>query len=152
MIIPVNDSNIIDAANIYMLSWKESHKSICSKEFIEKHDLSYMKSLLQEKIREGGKIYLLQRKIPLGIVCVTAEDEICLLYVLPSEQHKGCGNALLEYAIKLCKDPWLTVLETNEKAIEFYKKRGFKFCGEINNILSKNKISEYKYVYQKENM
>lgn len=29
MIVEVNETNIIDAAKIYMESWKESHKDIC---------------------------------------------------------------------------------------------------------------------------
>ena len=32
-----------------MDSWKESHKVICSSEFIEKHDLNYMINFLKEK-------------------------------------------------------------------------------------------------------
>ena len=42
MIIEVNETNIGDAAKIYMESWRDSHKDICSPEFIEKHDLDYM--------------------------------------------------------------------------------------------------------------
>lgn len=111
-----------------------------------------MENFLHEKLNGGCKIYLnFSENKPLGIVGIAPDDEICLLYVLPNEQEKGCGSELLEYAIKLCEKPWLTVLETNLNAIKFYEKRGFIFDGE-KDISSKKRISEYKYVYRGENM
>lgn len=152
MIIRVDENNLCDAAKVYMLSWKDSHKDICSKEFIERHNLEYMKDYLKQKLNGGCKIYLnCSENKPLGIVGIGPDDEICLLYVLPGEQGKGFGGALLEYAMKLCERPWVTVLETNLKAIEFYEKRGFSFYG-VKDISSKKQISEYKYVYRGENM
>lgn len=152
MIVRVDETNLSAAAEVYMLSWKDSHKDICSKEFIEKHNLEYMENFLHEKLNGGCKIYLnYSENKPLGIVGIAPDDEICLLYVLPNEQEKGCGSELLEYAIKLCEKPWLTVLETNLNAIKFYEKRGFIFDGE-KDISSKKRISEYKYVYRGENM
>ncbi len=111
-----------------------------------------MENFLHEKLNGGCKIYLnFSENKPLGIVGIAPDDEICLLYVLPNEQEKDCGSELLEYAIKLCEKPWLTVLETNLNAIKFYEKRGFIFDGE-KDISSKKRISEYKYVYRGENM
>ena len=49
MITEVNGSNIADAAKVYMESWKDSHKHICSSEFVEKHDFKYMIDFLKEK-------------------------------------------------------------------------------------------------------
>ena len=58
MIIEVNETNIGDAAKVYMESWKDSHKDICSAEFIEKHDFDYMLNFLNEKIKQKYDIFI----------------------------------------------------------------------------------------------
>lgn len=45
MILEVNYDNIIDATYIHAESWKESHRSFCSVEFVEAHTI--------ERQREG---------------------------------------------------------------------------------------------------
>lgn len=154
MIVPVNEENLKAASAVYMLSWRSSHKDICSAEFVQKHDEEYMKAFFSEKIKKGYKIFLcLHGQDPVGTVGISPDDELCLLYVLPEEQGKGFGSELLNYALSLCKNPWLTVLETNRKAIKFYEKRGFSRFDETNeNKSSKKGISEYKYVYRSENI
>lgn len=154
MIIKVNEMNICDAAKVYMDSWKESHKVICSSEFIEKHDLNYMINFLKEKKDIGYDIFIdFFNEIPVGIVGINPRDEeICLLYVSPNEQGKGFGTELLEFAVKRCKNPYITVLDTNKKAIAFYLKRGF---APLENQPEPNKekcIFERKYVYQNKNL
>ena len=152
MIVHAENSNIDAAAKIYTLSWKDSHKNVCSEEFIEKHSEEYMKAYLSEKQRNGCEIYICyEKETPVGIVGKSPDDEICLLYILPEYQGKGWGSLLLNYAVKLCKNPWVTVLETNKRAAEFYKKHGFAFVGE-KDTLSKKRFSEHKYVYRGENM
>ena len=59
MIIEVNETNIGDAAKVYMESWKDSHQDICSAEFIEKHDFDYMLNFLNEKIKQKYDIFIL---------------------------------------------------------------------------------------------
>ena len=69
MIINVNKTNITDAAKVYMESWKDSHKDICSSEFIEKHDLNYMINFLKEKKKLGYDIFIdYIDKEPVGVV------------------------------------------------------------------------------------
>ena len=58
MIIEINETNIGDAAKVYMESWKDSHKDICSSEFIEKHDFDYMLNFLKEKIKQNYNIFI----------------------------------------------------------------------------------------------
>ena len=154
MITEIDETNITDAAKVYMDSWKDSHKDICSLEFIEKHDISYMINYLSEKIKNAYKIYIkYSDDVPVGIIGLNpCDEEICLLYVLPEMQGKGFGNELLEFALAKCKNPYITVLDTNKRAIEFYSERGF-VPAEIqpeNN--GEKKIFERKYVYQKRNL
>ena len=42
MIINVSPSNIEEAAEIYSISWIESHKDVCSERFLKEHTPSYM--------------------------------------------------------------------------------------------------------------
>ena len=70
MITKVAKENIIDAAKVYMDSWKESHKDICSAEFIEKHDLNYMINFLSEKIKNDYLIFISYDNDPEGIVAI----------------------------------------------------------------------------------
>lgn len=154
MITKVSEKNIADAAKVYKDSWKESHKDICSAEFIEKHNFEYMLNYIKGKIESNYDIFIdYYNKKPVGIIGINpADEEICLLYTLPEEQGKGFGTELLEYALSKCEKPYITVLDTNTKAIEFYKKRGF-VPAEIQPKNTENKrIFERKYVYQNENM
>ena len=154
MIVKVTEKNLFDAAEVYMKSWKESHKDICSAEFIEKHDFDFMYGYLKDKLNSCYNIYVCYNdQTPVGIVAInTADEEICLLYVDPDQQGKGYGSKLLEYALSLCKNPYITVLDSNKKAIDFYLKRGFIPTKDQPEICSEKRIFECKYVYQKTNM
>ena len=154
MIVSVNKENLSEAAKVYMDSWKESHKDICSAEFIEKHDLEYMKNYLNDKLKDLYVIYIYYAdEIPVGIVGINPTDEeICLLYVSPENQGKGYGTKLLNHALSLCKNPYITVLDTNTKAIDFYLKWGFVPAEEQAENSNKKKIFERKYVYLYKNM
>ncbi|MBQ3236392.1 MAG: hypothetical protein IJA92_02575 [Oscillospiraceae bacterium] len=52
----------------------------------------------------------------------------------------------------MCKNPYITVLDSNKKAIDFYLKRGFIPAKDQPEICSEKRIFERKYVYQKTNM
>ena len=154
MITEIDETNIADAAKVYMDSWKDSHKDICSLEFIEKHDILYMLNYLSEKIKNAYKIYIKYSDgIPFGIIGLNpCDEEICLLYVLPEMQGKGFGSNLLEFALAKCKNPYITVLDTNKRAIEFYSERGFVPAEKQPENNGEKKIFERKYVYQKQNL
>jgi len=153
MIAKVSKENIIDAAKVYMDSWKESHKNICSAEFIEKHDLNYMINFLSEKIKNGYLIFISYDNAPEGIVAINPTDEeISLLYVSPEKQGNGVGTKLLDFALSKCVSPYITVLDSNKKAIDFYKKRGFVPAEKQPKNNSEKRIFERKYVYQNKNM
>jgi len=154
MIIEVSKQNLSDAAFVYMLSWKESHMEICSADFIEKHDIDYMTAFLSEKIEDGYKIYIkYSEDVPVGIIGINpADEEICLLYVFPEKQGNGFGNELLRFALAKCENPYITVLDSNKKAIDFYTKRGFVPAEKQQENSGEKKIFERKYVYQKQNL
>ena len=143
VIIPVDETNLLQAATIHSISWKESHRAFCTPDFIELHTPDRQRDYLNGKMNSGSKIYLLIDEKPIGIVSVTnslIED----LYVLPDSQNMGYGTKLLQYAIGQCADtPTLWILETNKRAEKFYRRMGFKKTGRRNSIT--DELDEIEY-------
>ena len=134
MIISVDQTNLLRAAAIHSISWKESHRAFCTPDFIELHSPDRQREYLNSKLNNGTKIYMLVEDEPIGIVSVTGgliED----LYILPDRQNRGYGTKLLQYAIEQCTDtPTLWILENNTEAERLYRRMGFKKTGRKNAI------------------
>ena len=90
-IVPVDPSNLSDAAAVHALAWQASHQAFCSLDFIQLHTPERQAGYLKSKLDTGSRIYLLLTDEPVGIVSVTGsliED----LYVLPERQNLGYGT------------------------------------------------------------
>ena len=144
MIIPVDETNLFQAATIHSISWKESHRVFCTPDFIDFHTADRQQEYLRNKMNSGTKIYMIVEEKPIGIVSVTGsliED----LYVLPDMQNMGYGSKLLQYAIGQCTDtPTLWILENNTRAEKFYRRMGFKKTGRKNSIT--DDLDEIEYI------
>lgn len=144
MIIPVDETNILQAAMIHSISWKESHRAFCTHDFIEMHTPERQREYLSSKKDNGAKIYMLVQEEPIGVVSVTnglIED----LYVLPGRQNMGYGTKLLQYAIDQCTDtPTLWILENNKRAERLYRRMGFQETGRKNPVA--DGLEEIEYV------
>ena len=137
MIIEVNETNLAQAAEVHSISWKGSHKSFCSPEFIEMHSPQHQEEYLREKLANGSKLYMLVEEKPIGMVSVT-ESLIEDLYILPKMQNMGFGTELLRYAMERCEEtPTLWILENNKDAERLYRRIGFKPTGKRNAITDK---------------
>jgi Acetyltransferases len=134
MIVPVDRSNLPEAARIHSVSWQESHRAFCSPEFIALHTPEHQEAYLREKMDQGSRLFMLAEDRPIGVVSVTGsliED----LYVLPEMQNRGYGTALLQFAIKQCTNtPALWILENNTCAERLYHRMGFQKTGRRNYI------------------
>ena len=143
VIIPVDETNLLQAATIHSITWKESHRAFCALDFIELHTPERQKEYLRSKMDHGTKIYMLVDEKPAGIVSVTnglIED----LYVLPEKQNIGYGTELLQYAVEQCTDtPTLWILENNVNAERLYRRMGFRETGRKNAIT--NKLDEIEF-------
>ncbi len=134
VIIPVNETNLLQAATIHSISWKESHRAFCTPDFIEQHTPARQREYLNSKMNSGTKIFMLVEEKPIGIVSVT-NNLIEDLYVLPDKQNMGFGTKLLQHAIDQCSDtPTLWILENNIRAESLYQRMGFKKTGKKNSI------------------
>ena len=137
-IIKVDEASIADAGRVHSESWKESHRSFCSAEFVEKHTPAAQADFLRREMNSGKTFYMLIDNYPVGIVSVHG-SLIEKIYVMLSEQRKGYGSQLLHYAIRQCAGtPCLWILNNNEGAYRLYAKNGFIETGnrkQLNNTL-----------------
>jgi len=142
MIVPVDETNLLQAATIHSISWKESHRAFCAPDFIETHTPDRQREYLRNKMNNGTKLYMLVEEKPIGVVSVTKgliED----LYILPDMQNMGHGTKLLLYAVGQCTDtPTLWILENNINAERLYRRIGFKETGRKN---ATNKLDEIEF-------
>ncbi|MBR4627017.1 MAG: GNAT family N-acetyltransferase [Ruminococcus sp.] len=137
MIIPVNEQNIKDAANIHSISWRESHRDFCTPEFIELHSPERQLRYIRDKMNKGTKFFILEDEDPVGVVSVT-DSLIEDLYVLPEKQNMGYGTKLLLFAVGQCPNtPSLWILENNVNAERLYCRMGFTKTGRSNAITDK---------------
>lgn len=123
-IISVTASDLSDAAEVHAASWRESHRDICSPEFVAAHTAQRQAAYLQGEMDRGKRLFLLRDQVPIGVVSVD-QDVIENLYIHPAHWGKGYGTQLLRFAETKCKTPRLWVLNTNEQARRFYEKRGY---------------------------
>ena len=118
----VTEQNFAQVAAIYTAAWRESHKKVCSPEFLAKRDCAgYLRRCM-----DG--LYLISDGCPVGIFRLNGE-ELSDIYIHPSLTGRGYGTSCLRFAMDKCKRLRLTVLSTNERAIHLYLKMGFRFTG-----------------------
>lgn len=128
----VTKENIDIAAQIHSISWKQSHKSFCTEEFVQAHTVERQKQYIEKEMKLGKRFYILIEGEPKGIVSVK-DNRIENLYVLPTEQRKGYGTKLLKYVEMLCNgNPTLWILDNNMIAKNLYEKMGYRFTGNVN--------------------
>ena len=117
---------------------------MCSSDLVEAHTAAAQVEYLRREMNAGKSIYMLIDEYPVGIVSVHG-SLIENLYVLPSEQRKGYGSQLLDYAIQHCSGtPCLWILNNNEGAYRLYSKSGFKETGnrkQLNDTLYEMELS-----------
>ena len=149
-IAPVDESNLDAAAEVHAVCWRTSHREICKPEFVASHTTARQREYLRKKLQGGSRLFLLKDDVPVGLVTVTGnliED----LYVLPDRQGQGYGTLLLQHAIRECSGtPTLWVLETNRRAAQFYKHRGFRPTGSVN--LENGPLAEIEFVFRQDDV
>ena len=124
-IVSVREENLLEAAYVHSEAWKDSHRSFCTAEFVEKHTVEAQAEYLRREILLKKQVWMLIDDIPVGIVSRYG-NRIENLYVLPERQRRGYGKILLSYAIEQGEKPcYLSVLNTNGNAKRLYERMGF---------------------------
>ncbi|MBR4906701.1 MAG: GNAT family N-acetyltransferase [Clostridia bacterium] len=146
MIVPVDKTNLYEAAAVHAAAWRESHRAFCTPAFVEAHTTERQAAYLQRKLDAKSRLFLLIEEKPIGVVSVT-ENLIEDLYVLPEEQGKGYGTKLLRYAIGVCPGtPVLWILENNARARRLYERLGFAETGNRHSV--PNGLDEIEFSLQ----
>lgn len=68
-----------------------------------------------------------------GFISIINDEFIGALFIDTKSQGLGIGGSLLKYVKSRYKNINLSVYKENNKAVEFYKKHGFKIIKEQNN-------------------
>lgn len=146
-IVPATANDARGAAEVIYKSWtttfrdeargitqedvEDRMKHLRDEEYLKKMEESYAyppSNMRRFVAKENGKV--------IGY-CAVIEDEthnrLGGLHVLPDRKWRGIGSKLVNQAKQVLnpqKDTFISVAETNEPAIEFYKKHGFVDTGE----------------------
>lgn len=143
MIIKATDKDI---NNIVQLSQKTFKQAYTHNEFIDKCAtalFSYEKVISDFDNHNIHFFLYMKNKQPIGYLKLEQQayhDEInsknplnlTCIYLLEEYQNNGIGSELMDFVEEWAKDErhdviWLGVWEGNHKAINFYKKYGYKF-------------------------
>ena len=150
MIIPVDRTNLFEAAAVHAAAWRESHRAFCAPAFVDAHTTERQAAYLQRKMDANSRVFLLVEEKPVGVVSVT-ENLIEDLYVLPEEQGKGYGTKLLRCAIGICSGtPVLWILENNARARRLYERNGFFETGNRHSV--PNGLDEIEFALKEPRM
>lgn len=118
----VTEKSLPQAVAVYTASWQESHRGICSPEFLKNRDYAgYLR-------RRMDGLYLISDGDPVGVFCLT-DVELENLYIAPEKRGSGYGTACLRFAMEKRRKLRLRVLSSNDGAIRLYQTMGFRFTG-----------------------
>ena len=134
----VDEQSFWDALEVYTTSWRESHRDICTPDFLNKRDYA---GYLRKKL---GKLWMISDGIPVGVFSLDGEN-FGDLYIHTSRQGVGYGTACVRFALDQSPSLRLTVRSDNRTAIALYEKMGFRFTG--NDIPLKNSLMEREMKY-----
>jgi ribosomal protein S18 acetylase RimI-like enzyme len=139
-----------DIARIDVRSWQAAYRAILPREYLDKLSIPKRQAQWRETIKAGTpRVILAQRDdVTLGYVAWGrsrdrdrhgAEAEIETLYIDPMHWRKGAGTLLIDESIEAAasegyRDITLWVLEENERALSFYRARGFRLDGAFHSL------------------
>lgn len=147
----INDSN--GKGYVHYKSWIETYTGLFPDEIMEKITLERSVKLAKEH-PENTYVAIVDQKI-VGFACyIESRDkdlknagEVMAIYILNDFKNMGIGKALMKVCYKELSNfniiaVW--VLESNKKAIGFYKSEGFKKDGYSKVIYTKKTIRMIK--------
>ncbi len=102
--------------------WEKAVRS--SHHFLSEEDLNYYRPLIRDIYFDAVDLYVL-RNPNVAAFMGLSEDMVEMLFVLPSEQGKGYGSALLNFAFEEKRIRKIDVNEQNTTAYQFYINRGY---------------------------
>lgn len=109
--------------------WLES--TIYAHKFISKEYWNENYNIVKDVYIPMSKTFIYEDNDDIrGFISIINNDFIGALFVEKNYQGQGIGKSLIDYAKNLYDNLSLAVYKENEKALEFYKKMGFKIISE----------------------
>lgn len=106
--------------------WEASVRS--THHFLTEEDIQYYKPLIRNEYFQAVELHIIRDEQTQHIAAFMglSEDLIEMLFVHPSQQGKGYGKKLVEFAVRKKNIRQVDVNEQNEQALHFYLNRGFE--------------------------
>ena len=125
MIRQLQNNDIDKIMEIWLESTIDAHK------FISKEYWNENYNIVKDMYIPMSKTFVYEDNDDIrGFISVINNDFIGALFVEKNYQGQGIGKSLIDYAKNLYDNLSLAVYKENEKALEFYKKMGFKIISE----------------------
>lgn len=102
--------------------WDKSVRS--SHHFLSEVDLDYYRPRIRDIYFDAVDLFVIKKTNVVAFMGVS-EDMVEMLFVLPSEQGRGYGSALLNYAFDVMHIRKVDVNEQNTEAYRFYINHGY---------------------------
>jgi putative acetyltransferase len=121
---PVGPDDFPRVVEVWEASVRATH------DFVTDRDIEVFRPLVREAI--AGEIELSCMRDPEGRVAGfigVVGDKIEMLFVDPARFGRGIGGRLLEHAVRVQGAVTVNVNEQNERALSFYRRRGFEVAG-----------------------
>ena len=127
----VDEENLLEAGAVHAASWRESHRAVCSADFVAEHTPQRQAEYLRREMAAGKQVFMLVDEEIVGVVSIQG-SLIENLYVHPSFWRCGYGSALLMHAQSHCiGTPSLWILSSNTPAKRLYEKHGYLPTGRV---------------------
>lgn len=109
-----------------MRVWEASVRS--SHHFLTEDDIQFYKPLIRNEYFPAVTLHIIRDEHSKHIAAFMglSDELIEMLFVDPSQQGKGYGKLLIEYAIREKNIRKVDVNEQNDQALQFYLNRGFE--------------------------
>lgn len=124
MIRPFTAADAQQAVSIWLAGSLQAHH------FIEREYWESQQEAMAERYLPSAQTYVLEEQGRLLGFVSLMDDYLAAIFVDPTEQQRGLGQRLLNYAKELRSQLQLKVYTANEPAVRFYQKHGFSIIEE----------------------
>lgn len=153
--------DISQVQHVAKVSWNDTYEGIIPEDVQNKFlESSYSKKSLMYRL-ENSHLWVAEVD---GVIVGFAnysylkkngDVELGAIYLLPNYQGRGIGSALLQTGLSQIngmKRLILNVEKANEKALQFYKRKGFKFDLEFSEIFYGHVLNTIRMVLDVKNV
>lgn len=117
-----------DTLDELLTLWEKSVRS--THHFLTDGDIDYFRPLVRNQFLPAVELFIIRNACGhIAAFMGISDDMLEMLFVLPREQGRGYGKALVNYAVRECGILKVDVNEDNRQAFMFYKHMGYEVIG-----------------------